>query len=55
MRLILLTAFVSFASLAQAPAQAMPTMQNLTYPEPGSFCGLLKLCRPDDAEPKEEQ
>lgn len=52
MRPFLLAALITFTSLSQVAAQTMPTMPSTTYPEPGTFCGLLQLC-PKDTEPKD--
>ena len=41
MRTLALVAAIVMASVIETPAQTMP---NLTYPEPGTFCGFLKPC-----------
>ena len=53
MRALILTVLMFFANPAQIQAQTMPTMPPSTYPETGTFCGLLKLC-PKAATPKHD-
>lgn len=44
MRTIVLTVMIAVASPTLVVAQSMPTMPPSTYPETGTFCGLLTLC-----------
>jgi hypothetical protein len=48
MRLPIFAMLIIFVNLTQVSAQAMPTMPPSTYPEPGTFCGLLTLCPEGD-------
>jgi len=41
MRILVLAATLTFAIVPAAHAVTGP---NLTYPEPGTFCGFMKLC-----------
>ncbi len=51
MRALILTLLLFFANPAQVLAQTNPTMPPSTFPETGTFCGLLKLC-PKATTPK---
>jgi hypothetical protein len=53
MRLLIFIVLIIFVNLTQASAQAMLTMPSSTYPEPGTFCGLLTLC-PKAARPEND-
>jgi hypothetical protein len=53
MRPYLLAALITFASVSLVAAQTIPTIPPTTYPEPGTFCGFLKLC-PKDTVPGDE-
>ncbi|MBF9045182.1 hypothetical protein HKCCE4037_17700 [Rhodobacterales bacterium HKCCE4037] len=46
MRPVLLAALITLGFAAQASAQSV-TLPNVTFPEPGTFCGPLQLCQPD--------
>ncbi|PJI86468.1 hypothetical protein BC777_2838 [Yoonia maricola] len=54
MRALIITILVIFATFTQASAQTIPVTPTLTYPEPGTFCGLLKLCPNDDVSPRSD-
>lgn len=51
MRPLILAATLVIANATQVAAQTMPTFPPTSYPEPGSFCGLLTFCA--EAAPKE--
>lgn len=44
MRPYILAVLLIVASLVKADAQTMPTFPHVTYPETGTFCGVLMLC-----------
>ncbi len=44
MRPLFLATVLLATSLVPASAQSIPDAPTLTYPEPGTFCGVLKLC-----------
>lgn len=54
MRPFLLAALIMIASLTQVSAQTIPAFPTLTYPQPGTFCGLLTLCIPTDTRSDEK-
>lgn len=46
MRPIALAALITLGLATYAPAQSI-SLPNVSFPEPGTFCGPLRLCQPD--------
>ena len=44
MRPFIFSMILVLTGMAQATAQTMPNLPPTTYPEPGTFCGMLTLC-----------
>jgi hypothetical protein len=53
MRPLIIAVLMIMANPVLTAAQTMPTMAPSTYPEPGTFCGLLTLC-PKVAPPTDD-
>ena len=53
MRPYILAVLLIIVSLSKAYAQTMPTMPHLSYPEPGTFCDVLRPC-PDVAKTEKD-
>ncbi len=50
MRSIPVAVVILISSLNLAVALPAPTLPNLTYPEPGAFCGFMKPCDASEAD-----
>ena len=46
MRPIILVALIALGLTAQAHAQSV-YLPRVSFPEPGTFCGPMKLCQPE--------